>query len=355
MAYKWNPFTNNLDDVGSGGGGGGITTITGDVGSATGASIFFNANTNAGSTLIFSASGAEVDLITTDLLNNTLVGNGAGNGTMAGGANTGIGAFVLGGLVDGFDNVGVGSAALGALTSGEKNVAIGPNCLDALSDGSYNVGIGNNVGTGGGGTGSESSNIHVNYVGTFNESNTLRIGNATGTGNQELNRAFIQGINGNSVSNTQMVTINSVTGQLGTQSIPGGIQSATVTLTSTDFKALDTVPFQLVAAQGANTYIIPTVISFVLHYGSSPFVNADEDTVTIFLGTYNSFAGIQSVFYEATQNISALLNGFGFGGDFLTSIVNLPLTLQSPSAITGNDEDDSTIVVTTYYIVQSVI
>lgn len=67
-------------------------------------------------------------------------------------------------------------------------------------------------------TSSESSNILIGYEvnGTVGESNVLRIGNATGSGNGNLAASYIQGIAGVTVSNSSAVLINTTTGQLGT-------------------------------------------------------------------------------------------------------------------------------------------
>jgi trimeric autotransporter adhesin len=133
------------------------------------------------------------------------------------------------------NNVAVGTANLRALTSGNNNTAIGYNSLLAASTGTKNTGCGtqalNGITTGSSNTalgyqaganlvtGSESSNIHINNLGINGESNVMRIGSATGTGTQQLNKTFISGIRGRTtgVADAVAVLIDSAD-QLGTVS-----------------------------------------------------------------------------------------------------------------------------------------
>jgi hypothetical protein len=80
MPFKFNPFTDNLDQVGTGGGGTGILTITGNVGSA-GADAFNNINIIGTAPLVFTAVPA------TNTVTVTTSGGGvAWNTVAAGGA-----------------------------------------------------------------------------------------------------------------------------------------------------------------------------------------------------------------------------------------------------------------------------
>jgi len=216
-----------------GGGGGGIVTIDDDFsGSATGSTVTFDANTNCGSSVSFQAAGAAVDLMVTDTNNNTIMGLSAGTSTSVNGsANTGFGNFALGSLSGslttgntntavgyaalfgciggnantavgsltmeaciGNSNTGIGTNSLTTLSSGDSNNALGNNSLSGISTGSYNISIGD---TSSGNYGSsESSNIILNSAGVTSESNTLRIGAGTGSSAQQLNQAFISGVQG---------------------------------------------------------------------------------------------------------------------------------------------------------------
>lgn len=66
----------------------------------------------------------------------------AGNLTLTGSYNTGVGTFTLGGLTTGAQNTGVGYNALTALTTGNYNTSVGVNSTAGLQTGSYNVAIG---------------------------------------------------------------------------------------------------------------------------------------------------------------------------------------------------------------------
>lgn len=180
--------------------------------------------------------------------NNTFLGNGAGNLTMTGSTSVGIGTGTLaatttGGahtavgfgalaaattgnsscafgnlsltdLTTGIENTAIGFHTLTELTSGSHNVALGDECADGLLTGSYNLILGSN-GSGGSYTSSESSNILIMNSGVVGESNVMRIG-TNGSGNGQVNKSFMAGVAGVTVTNQAPVVINTSTGQLGT-------------------------------------------------------------------------------------------------------------------------------------------
>ena len=190
-----------------------VTTINGDSGSATGATITFNGTSNAGSSVSFSGSGATISFKTTDANSNVIIGSNAGNGSISGTANAGFGFAALNALTSGSNNMAIGYASLDHLTTGSNNVGIGANAINTITTGAYNTAIGSSVGSAY--TTSESSNIVIGYnvAGTVSESNVLRIGSATGTGNGQLNSAFIAGITGITVTGTAVLV--SASNQLG--------------------------------------------------------------------------------------------------------------------------------------------
>lgn len=184
-------------------------TITGDVGTQTGATFNFRAGVDtpadAGGTANFSIASGQVNLNFTSATNtNTVLGSLGGTG--------------------GSDNTGLGSQALES-TSGTQNCAIGQGALYQVTSGSYNTGLGYAAGEAY--TGSESSNITISNVGVAAESNVIRIG-TQGTGNGEQGTCYIAGIVGVTASNPEMVTINSSTGQMGVSTIlyPGVASNA---------------------------------------------------------------------------------------------------------------------------------
>ena len=222
----------------TGGGGGGIETINGDIGSITGpvVTIFANnATVNSGSTVLFENSGTVSTLNVSDASGNTFIGNGSGSVPQGGVSNTSLGYFNAQFLTNGSGNTIIGYNSLGVATTATGNSSLGYGCLGLLDSGSNNVAIGyqgvlNNLLTGsnniaiGGGSGevyasSESNNILIQNEGVVGESNVLRIG-TQGTLDGEVDECFIAGIVGVTTSNSEMVTIDSTTGQLGVAAIP---------------------------------------------------------------------------------------------------------------------------------------
>jgi hypothetical protein len=212
-----------------------------DSGTATPSSgvLDINAGNSAqlcGSSVEFTGSGHLVQLNVTDANGNVIIGEAAGNASISGENNVSIGVNSLGSLTSGSYNVGVGyNALVGALTAANNvalgwsalanagssafNTALGTDSLYYLTSGSYNIAAGDNSGINY--TGSESSNILLNHEGVIAESNVLRIGAATGSGNQQLAKAYICGIAGVDVASTATV-VTEHSDQLGTAVITAG-------------------------------------------------------------------------------------------------------------------------------------
>jgi hypothetical protein len=213
---------------------GGIVTIDGDTGSVTGSTVSFTGLTTAGATVSFSGSGTAMLLNTSNtVLNNTFVGFGSGNNSTTSNQSTAFGSSSLTALGAGNYNNAFGNNVLNAVISGDANCAFGTDSqflhngsnnvsmghlslFNMASTGSNNTCIGHNAGINY--TGTESTNILLGYSvgGTVGENGVIRIGIPA-----TYNATYIAGINGNTVANTQMVTINSSTDQLGTAPIPG--------------------------------------------------------------------------------------------------------------------------------------
>jgi hypothetical protein len=219
-------------------------TIDGDTGSITGSTLTFNGLPQAGSTVSFDGSGALMLLNTTDANDNVLIGLNAGNSGVvgaggggncglginvlnslnSGSGNTAMGQFSASSLLDSTGNTAYGSAALSNSSSGDNNTAIGGSSLQGLLTGANNLALGVNSGVNY--VASESNNISIGNEGVASESNVIRIG-TQGSGVQQQNACFVAGIASVSVTNTQMVTINTSTGQMGSQTIPTGALSWT--------------------------------------------------------------------------------------------------------------------------------
>jgi|GEM_PF-1386296 len=120
-------------------------------------------------------------------------------------------------LTTGVANTHIGTVAGSAITTGSSNTSIGNNSLSALTTGQFNVALGQGSGTSY--TTSESSNIVIGNIGAVGESNTIRVGGATGTGAGQQNRFFAYGVRGitTGVNDAIAVLIDSA-GQLGTVS-----------------------------------------------------------------------------------------------------------------------------------------
>jgi len=260
MTFKFNPFTNKLDIVGSGGGGGGITTLDGDTGSATGSTILVTARgsisgQNCGSSVSFTGSGSTLEIDVTDANGNTLIGRGAGKLNTTGSSNVGLGVIALRSIsttlspnnntaigfasmastVQGVNNTAVGSDSLlssigdwnaafgfqalqllvGTAGVGDFNTALGPQAGYQLLSGVQNNLIGYNAG--GNYISSESNNICIGHPGSPGEDDTTRIGLGK-------TACFVSGIAGVAISNPNlnMVTIDTSSEQMGSVAFSQG-------------------------------------------------------------------------------------------------------------------------------------
>lgn len=192
------------------GGSGGVTTIDGDTGSATGATITFTAAAS-GSTTTFNASGSTVTLDLEDGLNNIVIGAGTTTGLQY---NVGFGdnVFAAGGATS-YQSIGIGFNTLRA-AGGTQNVGVGVGALGGTTfAGNYNLALGTTAGIAY--DGSEGSNVVIAHIGVLGESNTIRIG-TQGAGNLEQNVCFIAGIFGSTVGVSGIPVVVDNAGQLGT-------------------------------------------------------------------------------------------------------------------------------------------
>lgn len=130
--------------------------------------------------------------------------------------NTAMGHESSVNVTSGVNNTSFGFESLFSATTGSQNTGIGYSAL-VLSLGSYNTALGFNSGSTY--TSTESSNILIANNGTTADNNTIRIG-TQGSGSGQQNLCFVAGITGVTTSNSQMVTINTSTGQLGAAAIP---------------------------------------------------------------------------------------------------------------------------------------
>jgi uncharacterized coiled-coil protein SlyX len=211
---------------------------------------------------------------------NLFLGRGAGNFTMTGSENVGLGPWTLTTDTTGGGNTALGHLALYSNTTGSNNVAVGTAALDynftgtnnvavgqqALlsSTGSHNLAVGDNaaffLSTG-------DWNIDIGNCGDTSESNTIRIGM-----NGNHSRTFIAGIRGVTTGYADAIPVMiDAAGQLGTVSSSrrvkdditdmAGASSALMTLRPVTFHyksdrnpAGRTLQYGLIAEEVADVY-----------------------------------------------------------------------------------------------------
>lgn len=343
-----------------------VNTINVDnSGAVSGSAIDLYANSgsaNAGASVSFTAASAtEIDLVVTDASLNTFIGSGSGNLTLSSSQSSGFGYNCLNSLTSGSSNTAYGvnssttlqdgnfnssfgEASLYNNISGSYNSSLGFGALSQLTLGNSNVGIGYNsvFQVGANYTTNESSNIVMQNAGVTGESNVMRLG-TTGSGDGEINSTFIAGISGVTVSNAEMVTIDTATGEMGSQTIPGANAeyfAAYTTSAATDnfFNPLifDTV-ISNIGSNYDNTTGIYTIPSDGLYYFTASFSLtgvtiavtdlefviqniAVANIASVFINPYTTYAAINvdvamsvSGMYNCTtgQTIQVILATFG--------------------------------------------
>lgn len=122
--------------------------------------------------------------------NCVYIGYQAGNTVSGGNENTVIGSQAFANA-NASQNVVIGYQAGNASTGFTACTLVGKFALNNTNAGLYNLMLG--YGSGTNYTGAESSNICLHSDGVVGESNTLRIGQSTGTGNRQIQNAYIQG------------------------------------------------------------------------------------------------------------------------------------------------------------------
>lgn len=154
---------------------------------------------------------------------NTFLGSGSGNFTLTTAdavRNTGVGNLVLEGLTTGAQNTCVGYVSGSDITSGSSNQCFGYGSGFNLTTGSNNVLVGTSAGNS---YTTEGSNICLGNLGTVADANTIRVG-TQGSGAGQQNKCFVAGITGVTTANSNYVTVNTATGQLGATTVsPVGV------------------------------------------------------------------------------------------------------------------------------------
>ena len=234
-------------------------------------------------------------------------------------------------------NVGLGYQTL-KLCSGSNNVALGYQALNTIqgTDNSkgYNIGIGYQAGTNQSGNINSNSNIYLNSPGGGSaESNTLRIGNGTGTSTQNINTAFISGIYNITVGATAGVAIVDSTDQIGTlsgtssQVLFGGTKPAwktasvlfaytSVNNAASPYTVLSTDYYLSVdASGGAVTLRLPNApTNYTTYIIKDRGGNAGTNNITVTTpgGAVNIDGATSFVMNTAYESITVLFNGTSY-------------------------------------------
>lgn len=124
---------------------------------------------------MFNASGSVSTLNVTDGSGNTIIGEGAGNATISGTNNTGLGLDCMTALTTGSNNVAIGYFTLNTSNSDSGNTGLGWGSLTFLNGGSNNTAVGFQS-MNGSGSGSNNTALGVNSllsVGTANQNTAI--------------------------------------------------------------------------------------------------------------------------------------------------------------------------------------
>jgi hypothetical protein len=148
---------------------------------------------------------------------NTAVGDLALRSNTTGFSNTANGYGALFSNAIGFGNTASGRRALHSNTTGFYNTASGDRALFDTT-GSRNTGVGRAAGVNAT-TGDDNIFLGSGSEGSSGDTHTIRIGGATGAGDNQQNRTFVAGIRGITTENADAVAVViDSTGQLGTVS-----------------------------------------------------------------------------------------------------------------------------------------
>ncbi len=342
-----NPGTHTLTISAIGGGGGTLTVLAADTGSAAPSAgtiniITDNASQICGSSVIFTGATDTIQLLVSDANDNTLIGEAAGNATLTG-----------------TKNIALGTLSANSITSGINNAMLGYGSGTALTSGGYNTFLGYLAGSSY--TSTEASNIAINSTGTIADANTLRIGGGTGSGNAQINKAFISGIRGITPGTADGIPVFiGSTGQLGTvgnggttmvQTVTGNSGGAVSPITGNINIVGDGVTATVVGNPGAHTLTITAIGGG--GGGTSVFVtdsgSAIESVGTINIITNNATqdAGATVLFSGATDTIQLEVSdannntiiGAGSGNGTISGSNNTVLGTQCALALTSGSSN----------------
>lgn len=171
-------------------------------------------------------------------IENSLYGFMAGNALVNSNANCFFGSRVAPIAEPAYNNTFIGSYSANLFESGDSNVAVGRSSLGNALYSEFCIIIGDSAGSGY--VNAESNNILIGNAGVAAENSVIRIG-TQGTGDGEQDTTYIAGIYGSSVGATNGVALVDSVGKLGSSNgtdgqvlIGGGTAPVWSNITSTD-------------------------------------------------------------------------------------------------------------------------
>lgn len=128
-----------------------------------------------------------------------------------------------------------------------------------------------------------------------------------------------------------------------------------VTVSSAQLLTLGSVPVEIVAAPGANTYLAIHSIYVSYNYGTIAYVFAGTESPTFFVGSTNAFYQISTSSINGAADFNRKLFEFSSGVTGVPITTNTALTLGTadngdPTAATG----DGNLDVVVYYSIEDV-
>ena len=276
--------------------------------------------------------------------NNFAAGNATLSVITSGSGNTAIGVNSLKLVDSGSENVALGSSSLTALTSGQYNISLGYRSLGALISGSYNTAIGWEAGLSLGS--SNSYNVLINSLGFAGDSNVLRIGDVTGSGNPNyLSKAFICGIDGVNVGSTaKIVTMGTSTtaNQLGTATLTAG---TIISITPT----ANTITISAIPAPFATTVTSASTVAMAIN---NAYASSGPSLVTFTLPTSTTVGSVVQVMGSGTGGWKINQNS---GQQIIYGSLNTTLGAGGSLSSTANGDSVNLVCLGTQWIVNSSI
>lgn len=243
--------------------------------------------------------------------------------------NTAVGAQSMRQAVNAEDCVAVGIGSMDQLISGQRNTCLGGQSGVNLLTGSNNILVDYNAGFSY--NAAETNNINIGNQGVVGDNNTIRIGRLSAFGTQNPHTsAYMAGVAGVTVSNQEMVVIDTTTGQLGSEPIGTG---AVLTLTGNTGGAVPptagniniintntTVP--IIGIPGTSTLTQDYSLRNLI-FGTNP-VGLPGDTATVAIGyricEQFNLGGNNVLFGDSTiPNATTIVSTVAIGTESLSS------------------------------------